>query len=77
MRSNSCWRIHLLGIAHPIVGKYFRVLEVHRGMKYIQDVSCEEKAILALFFILKILGRKPNFCICKKKRVVIKLILND
>ena len=37
-------RIHLLGIAHLIVGKHFQVLEVHRGMNYIQDLSCEEKA---------------------------------
>ena len=37
----------LLDIAHPVVGKYFQVLEVHRGMKPTQDLSCEEKAILA------------------------------
>ena len=29
MGSSSCRRIHLLGIAHPVVGKHFQVLKVH------------------------------------------------
>ena len=37
-------RIHLLVIAHPVVGKHFQVLEVHREMNHIQDLSCEEKS---------------------------------
>ena len=37
--SSPCKRIHLLGIAHPVVGKYFQVLEIHRGMKHIQELS--------------------------------------
>ena len=45
-------RIPLLGIAHPIVGKYFQVLEVHREMKHIQDLSCEKGQIMAYSWIL-------------------------
>ena len=44
MGSSCCRRIHLLGITHLVVGKYFKVLEIHRGMKHIEDLSCEEKA---------------------------------
>ena len=50
--SNPCREIHLLGIAHPVVGKQFQVLEVHRGMKLTQDLSYEEKAMLVLFCVL-------------------------
>ena len=39
----------LTGIAHPAMGKHFQVLEVHRGMKYIQDLSCEEGLDYGLF----------------------------
>ena len=45
-------RIRLLGIAHPVVGKYFQVLEVHRGMKHIQDLSCEKGEDYGLFMYL-------------------------
>ena len=38
-------KIQLLGIAHPVMGKYFQALEVHRGIERIQDLSGEEKAI--------------------------------
>ena len=31
--------IHLLGIAYTVVGKCLQVLEVHRGMKPIQELS--------------------------------------
>ena len=44
--------IHLLGIAHLVVGKQFQVLEVHRGMKLAQDLNYEEKSILVLFCVL-------------------------
>ena len=29
MRSSPCKRILLLGIAHPVMGKHFQVLELH------------------------------------------------
>ena len=49
MGSSPCRRIHLLGIAHPIVGKHFQVPEVHRERKHIQDFSYEKGAIFGLF----------------------------
>ena len=42
-------RFSLLGIAHPVVGKYFQVLEVHREMTHIQDLSCKERPNYGLF----------------------------
>ena len=41
-----------MGIAHPVVGKYFHVLEVHRGMKHIQELSCEKGQELACSCIM-------------------------
>ena len=29
MGSSPCKRIHLLSIAHPVVGKHFQVLKIH------------------------------------------------
>ena len=52
MGSNPCREIHLLGIAHLVVGKQVQVLEVRRGMKLTQDLCYEEKAMLALFCVL-------------------------
>ena len=40
--SSPCRRIHLLGIDHLVVGKCFQVLEIHRGMKQVQELSCEK-----------------------------------
>ena len=59
------------------MGKYFQALEVHQGMERIQDLSSEEKARFGYVLYFVNLGRKPSFCIHKKKRVVIKLILFD
>ena len=47
-----CRRIILMGIAHPVLGKYFQVLEVHREMKHIQELSCEKGQKLAYSCIL-------------------------
>ena len=49
MGSSLCRRIHLLGIAHPVVGKYFQVLEVYPGMKQFQDLSFEKGLDYGLF----------------------------
>ena len=49
LQSSPCRRFSLLGIAHPVVGKYFQVLEVHRGLKHIQDLSCEKWQDYGLF----------------------------
>ena len=74
MGNNPCRKIHLLGIAHPVVGKYFQALEVHQGMKRIQDLSGKEKArfFFVLYFV-KFRVESPVF-LCKKNKVVIKLI---
>ena len=50
--SSPCMRFSLLGIPHPVVGKYFQVLEIHREMKHIQDLSCEKGQIMAYSCIL-------------------------
>ena len=69
MGSNPYRKVHLLGIAHPIVGKQFKVLEVCRGMKLTQDLSYEEKAMFD--------HARPSFFMCKEQGVVIKLVLYD
>ena len=53
MGISPCRRFSLLGIAHPVVGKYFQVLEVHREMKHTQELSCEKGQIMAYSCILK------------------------
>ena len=78
MGSSPCRRIHLLGIAHPVVGKHFQVLKVHRGMECIRDPSGEEKARYGLVFVLcKLWVENPIFVLYKEQRVVIKLVLYD
>ena len=52
MGSSSHRRFSLLGIAHPVVEKYFQVLEVHQEMKHIQDFSYEKGQIMAYSCIL-------------------------
>ena len=79
MGSSLCKRFSLLGIAYPIVGKYFQVQEVHLGMKHIKDLSCEKGLYYGLFmyfvkfwtfiqFLLNF-GQKPSFCICNEKEL--------
>ena len=49
------WGVTLVGefiywaLLTPSWEKYFQVLEVHRGMKYIQDLSCEKGSDYGLF----------------------------
>ena len=60
-------RIHLPGIGHPVVEKYFRVLEVHRGMNHIQDLNCEEKARFGfILYFLKFWVENPVSVYVKK-----------
>ena len=47
MGSSPCMRIFLLAIAHLVVGKYFQVLEVHKGMKHVQENYSEKSQIVA------------------------------
>ena len=73
MGSIPCRKIHLLDIAHPVVRKYFQVLKVH------QDVDTSERLVerrarfgIVMCFVNS--RKKTQFCLCKKNRVVIKLI---
>ena len=51
MGSSLCRRLSLLGIAHPVMGKTFQVLEVHQE-KALHDVLVEKKVKDGLFRIL-------------------------
>ena len=61
MESSPCRRIHLPGIAHPVMKKYFKVLEVYRGIKYIQELSCEKGQIRLIHVFCKILDIHPVY----------------
>ena len=69
MGSSPYRRIPLLGIAHPVVGKYFQVLEVHRGMKHIQDLSCKKDQILALLFFVKLWAENLVYVYARRKEL--------
>ena len=69
MGSNPYRKIHLLGIAHPVVGKYFQVLEVHRRMELIQDLSGEEKSRFGFVLYFVNFGWKTQFCYVKRKEL--------
>ena len=54
-------KFSLLAIAHPVVGKYFQVLEVHWGMKPIQELSYEGKARFGFVMYFVNFGKKTQF----------------
>ena len=55
MGSNSCRKIPLLGIAHPVKGKLFQVPKVHLGIGRIRGLRDEEMTIYVLvMYIVKI-----------------------
>ena len=56
MRSSPGRRIFLLGVAHPVVGKPFQVLEVHQATRLIHDPSREEKGWKCLVLYSVIFG---------------------
>ena len=49
MGSSAYRRIFLLGIAQPVMVKYFQVLEVHREPKQVQEIDCEKRSVCDLF----------------------------
>ena len=62
MGSNTCRRIQLLGIAHPVEGKLFQELKAHHGMERVRGLRDEEMAICGLIlYFCKKLGKRPNF----------------
>ena len=77
MGSNSCRRIPLLGFVHLVIGKYFQVLEVHQEVDTFEVLVRKEARFWLCYVIRKILDSLSSFYLCKKKRVVIKLILHD
>ena len=66
MGSSPCKRITLLGIAHPVVGKYFQVLEVQEVDTY--EVLVLKKARFCLFYVIcKILDSLSSFVYVNEK----------
>ena len=62
MRSNPYRKIPLLGIAHPVEEKLFKVLKVHLGMRCIRGLRDEEMAICGLvMYFCKNLGKRLSF----------------
>ena len=59
MGSSPCRRLSLLGIAHPVVGKTFQVLEVHQE-KALHEALVEKKVKHGLFCVFKS-GKKTRF----------------
>ena len=52
MGSNPCRRIHLLGIAHLIVGKHLQVLKVHPEVDTSKDlVEKTAKFGIVMYFV--------------------------
>ena len=69
MGSSPCKRIHLLGIAHLVVGKYFQVLEVHWGGGCITSKSLVVKkaGLWPIHIFCNILGRISSFVLVNEK----------
>ena len=73
MRSNPFRIIPLLGIAHPIEGKFFQVPKVHVGMGRIRGLRDEEMAIYGLvMYFVKIWVKDPVLDNCKLTHFCIK-----
>ena len=52
MGSSPCRRIHLLGIAHPVMGKHFQVLKVHLEVDTSEElVEKRAKFGIAMYFV--------------------------
>ena len=77
MGISPCRRIPLLGIAHPVMGKHFQVLEVHQQVDTFEVLVGKKARFWLCYVICKILDSLSSFYLCKKKRVAIKLILYD
>ena len=70
-------RIPLLGITHLVVGKHFQVLEVHQEVDTFEVLVGKKARFWLCYVIRKILDSLSSFYLCKKKIVIIKLILYD
>ena len=61
MGSSPCRRIPLLGIAHPVVGKYFQVLEVHQEVDTFVVLVRKKAGFWLCYVSHKILDNLSNF----------------
>ena len=67
MGSSPCRRIPLLGIAHPIVGKHFQVLEVHQEVDTFEVLVGKKVRIWLCYIICKILDNLFSFVYVNEK----------
>ena len=67
MGSSPCRRIPLLGIAHPIVGKYFQVLEVHQEVDTFEVLVRKKARVWLCYVILIILDSLSSFVYVNEK----------
>ena len=65
-----------MGVAHPVMGKPFQVLEVHRATRLTQDLSREETGLEMPCLYFVIFGLETQvFCNIWNKSVVFNLVL--
>ena len=67
MGSSPCRRIPLLGIAHPVVGKYFLGVGGSLGDGIHRGLNVKEGHIMAYYVFCKILDGYLVFCYVKEK----------
>ena len=65
MGSSPCRKIHLPGIAHPIVRKHFQVLKVHSEVDTSERLV-ERRARFGIVMCFVNFGKKTQFCLCKR-----------
>ena len=54
-------------ITHPVVQKYFQVLEVHQELKQVQEFSYEKVGLWPIHVFCNILGRISSFVLLNVK----------
>ena len=67
MGSSPGKRIPLLGIAHPVVGKHFQVLEVHQEVDTFEVLVGKKVRLSLCYVIYKILDSLSSFVYVNKK----------
>ena len=66
VESSPCRRIHLLGIAHPFVGKPFQVLKVHPEVDTCEEKKKKKGPNWLCFVFCKFLVENPIFVLYKE-----------
>ena len=61
MVRSPCRRIPLLGIAHPVMGKHFQVLEVHQEVDTFEVLVGKKARFWLCYIIRKILDSLSSF----------------